>query len=295
MTHIFPFDPRKLSLADIETLRDLRYHRRPDLRVTSEEAAVRFVDKIGFCFLFGEQGAEMPTLWAAICGEKRPVPRQHDDPDLGRTWQWKDTLPSRGAIYYGKLLRKRATLVSLALLPHFYALSPNYGDPDDYVEQYEAGNMTVEAKNIYEVLLNEGAMATSRLRHLAGLAGGGANARRFDRALVELQTELQIVKVGISDANRWGYAYVYDLFVRRFSEVPVAARAIPMDEAMETLLLRYLHNVVVQTEAATRRVFGWDAWDWDRTLERLADAGRIWRGFRVEGLRGGCLAQVDSR
>jgi len=282
-----------LSLDRIEALRDARYYRRPDLRVITEEAALRFVEDVGFCFLFGDKGAEMPTLWAAICGEKRAVPTRHDDPDLGRTWRWKDTLPSRGVVYYGKLLRGKATLASLDLLPHFYALSPNYGDLDDYLEQYEAGNLTVEAKNVYEVLLNEGAMATSRLRHLAGLAGGGANARRFDRALVELQAELKIVKVGISDANRWGYAYVYDLFVRRFPDVPPAARAIPMDQAMETLLLRYLRNVVVQTESATQRIFRWPKWEWERLMERLVETGCLQRGIRVKGLRGGCLTASD--
>ena len=167
----------------IDAFRDRRYRRLPELRVTTEEQALRFVDDVGFCFLFGAKGVEIPSLWNAVCGVNRPVPRQHNDPDLGRTWTWKDTLPTRGLVYYGKLLRDKATLVSLDLLPTFYALSPNYGDLDDYLSQYQEGQLTVEAKNVYEALLNEGAMATSRLRQVAGLAGGGTNARRFDRAL----------------------------------------------------------------------------------------------------------------
>jgi hypothetical protein len=282
------------TLERIEAWRDLRYRRTAQLRVTSEDEARAFVDEVGFCFLFGDKGVEIPTLWAAICGSRRSVPRQHNDPDLGLTWQWKDTLPSRREIYYGKLLRGKATLVSLALLPSFYALSPNYGDLEDYLLQYEEGLLSAEAKNIYEALLSKGAMATSRLRQEAGLPGGGANARRFENALTELQMELKIVKVGISDANRWGYAYVYDLFLRRFPEVPEAARAISTDDAMETLLLRYLRNVVTQTHAGARRLFGWDDWEWNRLLERLTAKNLIRRDVRIEGLRGSCLALADE-
>ena len=275
---------------EVERLRDLRYHRTPDLRVHAEEEAHQFVKEVGFCFLFGAKGVEIPTLWAAICGAQRPMPHNHSDPDLGRTWRWKDSLPTRGAIYYGKLLRGKPTLVSLGLLPYFYALSPNYGHVEDYLLQYEEGKLSVEAKNVCEVLLREGAMSTGRLRRLAGLSGGGDNARRFDRAITELQVELKIVKVGISDANRWGYSYVYDLFIRRFPQVPEAAREIGTDEAMATLLLRYLHNVVVQPERAARRLFRWERWEWDPLLTRLAEAGRIRRGVRVEGMSESCLA-----
>ncbi len=113
------------TLEEIEAIRDLRYYRTPALRVRMEEEARRFVDEVGFCFLFGDKTVEMPTLWEAVCGAQRPVPNHHHDADLGRTWSWKDSLPSRGEIYYGKLLRGKPTLVSLELLPHFYALSPN--------------------------------------------------------------------------------------------------------------------------------------------------------------------------
>ena len=282
------------TLERIKAIRDQTYHRTPELRVGTEEEASRFVDKVGFCFLFGDKSVEIPTLWEAVCGTRRSIPHHHNDADLGRTWRWKDSLPSRGLIYYGKLVRGKPTLVSLGLLPCFYALSPNYGDIADYLTQYQEGRLTVEAKNIYEALMNEGAMATSRLRQLAGLAGGGVNARRFDRAMGELQMELKIVKVGISDANRWGYAYVYDLFLRRFPQVPESARAITTDEAMETLLLRYIRNVVVQPAAATQRMFRWSDWEWERLLDRLVRQGMIRRDLQVSGFRGPCLALVGS-
>ena len=277
------------TLGEIEAQRDVRYHRTPEGRLHTEEQARAFVDEVGFCYLFGDQGVEIPTLWAAICGSRRPVSDDHDDADMGRTWNWKDTLPARGELYYGKLLRNKPTLVSLALLPIFYALSPNYGDVEDYLLQYEEGQLSVEAKNVYEALLNEGAMATSRLRVVAGLAGVGATARRFDNALTELQAEMKIAKVGISDASSWGYAYVYDLFLRRYPEVPAAARAISTDDAMEALLLRYLRNVVAVPVANAQRLFRWDEWEWERLIARLGKRGAIRADVGVQGLRGPCL------
>ncbi|MBC7237112.1 MAG: hypothetical protein H5T69_14825 [Chloroflexi bacterium] len=281
-------------LQEIEALRDIRYHRTPERRIQSEEEALAFVNEVGFCFLFSAKGIEMPTLWAATVGSRRPLPHTHHDPDLGKVWQWKDSLPAKGALFYGKLLLGKPMLISLEWLPFFYALSPNYGDEDDYLTQYQEGLMTVEAKNVYEALLNEGAMATSRLRQAAGLPGGGANARRFERALAELQRELKIAKVGISDANRWGYAYVYDLFQRRFPDVPERARKISTDEAQSRLLLCYLHNVVAQIESAARRLFGWDEWEWQRLLQRLEDRDLIVRGVRIIGSPGRYLMDKNA-
>lgn len=282
------------TLEQIEDLRDIIYHRTPELRATSEEKALAFINEVGFGFLFGEQAVEIPTLWAAVCGSRRPMPNTHFDADVGRAWDWKDTLPTRGLIHYGKLLRNKPTFVSLEMLPYFYALSPNYGELDDYLQQYEDGKLSFEAKSVYEVLLNEGAMATTRLRQLANLAGGGQNARRFDRAVSDLQIELKIAKVGVADTNRWGYAYVYDLFMRRYPQISEQARQISTDEAMSTLLCRYLRNVIVQPASRVQRLFRWEPWEWNALLDRLADEGSIRRGISVEGLDDNCLAAPET-
>lgn len=280
------------SEAQVQSWRDWRYRRIPQRRVRTEAEAREFVDQVGLAFLFGARGVEMPTLWGAVAGSNRPVPEHHNDDDLGRVWTWKDTLPARKEIYYGKLLRAKPTLVSLDLLPALYALSPNYGDPLDYLEQYEAGLLSVEARRVYEVLLNQGALATTFLRKEAGLAGGGAVARRFDAALTELQMQLKIVKVGISDASRWGYAYVYDLFTRQFPDVPDRARAVSTDQAMETLLLRYLYNMGLESVSACQRLFRWEPWEWERVIARLANRGEIVSVLSANWIRGPALAHA---
>jgi hypothetical protein len=280
--------------AAIEHWRDQRWRRTPERQVHIEAEARAFFDEVGLAFLYGERGTEIPTLWGAVSGSRGPVPQNHNDPYVGRVWEWKDTLPARKEVYYGKWLRGKPTFVSLALLPAAYALSPNYGDPLDYIEQYEAGLLSVEARNIYEVLLNQGALATSYLRQESGLSGGGAVARRFDSALVELQMQFQIVKVGVSDASRWGYAYVYDLFTRQFPAVADLAHLITTDQAMDTLLLAHLENVAVESTPACQRLFRWDPWEWERAIARLTQRGSIVSGLQVEGIRGPAIAHKGA-
>jgi hypothetical protein len=278
--------PPELTANDLQSLRAGRYRQRPYLRVGTEEEALGFLNDVGLCLLFSAKGIELPTLWGALCGEDRPLPRGHDNQELGLAWHWKDTLPVAGLVLYGKYLRKKPVFVSLDLAPHFYALSPNYGDPaEDYLLDYQDGRLSVEAKQVYEVLLNEGALPTSRLRREAGLSGKG-NASRFDRALAELQMDFRIAKVAISDANRWGYCYVYDLLPRHLPDVVKAARQITGRQARETILLRYLRTVIAARPEQVGRLFGWLPGDVERLVVRLAARGQLHAGARIEGLKG---------
>ena len=131
----------------------------------------------------------------------------------------------------------------------------------------------------------QGALPTSRLRREAALSGK-ANASRFDRALAELQMDWRIAKVAISDANRWGYCYVYDLLPRHFPGVVEEARDITGRQARETILLLYLKTVVAVTTREVVKLFGWQPGDVDRLATRLADGGQLRRGIRIEGLPG---------
>ena len=276
-----------------EALRARRGRRLPDLRLRSEAEAESFVNDVGFCYLFTARGFAMPTLWEAICGDERPLPQHHNDEALGRAWDWKDSLPARQACYYGKLLRQTPTLVSLRTLPYFYALSGNYGDDHDYLQEYDEGRLSSEAKWVFEALLHNGPQSTTRLRKLAGLEGK-ANAARFDRALTELQAGLKIVKVGISDANAWGYCYVYDLLLRRYPRLAEEARTIHSVQAEEALCLKYLEAAVCVPQDELVRLFGWEPWRVTRLVARLAAAGSVQGGLSWPGRRAPHLARTED-
>lgn len=159
----------------------------------------------------------MPSLWAAVAGD-RPVPDEHDDPGH-ITWGWKDGMLGKQRWYYGRVLRKKNTFIALDILPYFYALSPNYGDPnEDYLIDYEQGKLTAAAKNLYEALLFRGPLDTITLRKLAGLSSQAANTE-FNHALEELQTTFRILPVGVSDAGAWHYAFIYQILPHQFPDI----------------------------------------------------------------------------
>lgn len=275
-----------LTLESLQAARAERYRQRPHLRIYAEAEALDFLNDVGLCLLFSAKDIELPSLWGALCGEDRPLPSHHDSRELGQAWRWKDSLPVAGKVLYGKYLRKRPVFISLGLAPFFYALSPNYGDlAEDYAQDYRDGRLSVEAKLVYETLLEQGALPTSRLRREAFLSGK-TNASRFDRALAELQMDFRITKVAISDANRWGYCYVYDLLPRHFSGVVEAARAISSRQARATILMHYLRTVVAATPRQASRLFGWEPGDVERLAEQLADQGQLRKDVLIKGLPG---------
>lgn len=260
------------------------YRQTAPRRIRSEDEALRFIDEVGFCFIFSAEGAELPTLYHAIRGDAAPQVNFHDHA-TGLAWDWKDSLPIRRACFYGKLLRNKPVLVSLEMFPHFYALSDNFGDLDDYVQEYEDGHMSYPAKQIYEALLREGAMPTSLLRRKANLAGR-QNMRDFDKGLLELQTGLKITKTAISDANRWHYCYVFDLIPRWLPEQVRQGLAISARAAQRTLLRRYLAVVQAATAEDVMKLFGWTRETVGRVIAELAEAGEVETGVAVEGMAG---------
>jgi Winged helix DNA-binding domain len=268
-------EPDTLTWAEVRDWRTRRYHHQADLRLRTEADARRFIDEVGFCFLFSAPGAELPTLWEAINGKPRAIPKHHHDHALSLAWSWKDSLPARKEVWYGKLLRGKPMFVALDLLPAFYALSENYGELDDYRQQFADGRMSVEAKAVYEVLLENGALSTNAMRKMSGLFGGGETARRFERAVAELQQDLKIVKCGTAEDNRWKYCYVYDLLLRRYPDVAERARGITTRQARQQLVVRYLDNVAAAPVAGLQSLFGWEAGTLRRTVDELLATGRL--------------------
>ena len=278
----------QLSKEQLQTYRARTFHTAPGMRVTSLDQAVNFVNQRGYVFFWPIKGMLMPSLWAANAGD-RPVPDKHDDPGHV-TWGWKDKLLGKRRWYYGRVLRKRNTIISLDVLPYFYALSPNYGDPnEDYLIEYEAGQLPLASKLIYETLLREGPQDTINLRKKAGLANRAAD-NEFNRALGELQTSFRILPVGVSDAGAWHYAFIYDIVPNHFPDLIENAHHIAEHEARQKLLLLYLQSVGAVPFKEIQRIFGsspmnWEAARTQRDLSKMEERDEIARDVTIEGVK----------
>lgn len=216
----------------------------------------------------------MPSLWAAVAGN-RPVADAHDDPGH-ITWGWKDDALSERIWYYAKVLRRKATMISLEAAPYFYALTENYGSPEeDYLITYEDGHLTMAAKTIYEALLKEGQLDSISLRKAAGLTG--ARDSEWNRALEDLQMDFKILPVGVAEAGAWKYAFIYQITARYYPELPETARHIGEAEARRKLLELYFESVGAAQLRDVNKLFGWGPELSARTVGQLVDDGQLKR------------------
>ena len=274
-----------LTKHTVTDRREVRYRRRMNLRVTKKEQAVEFVNDMGFCFLFPIQKVEMPSLWDAVAGRVMKTTNKHSGYEIERTWGWKDEALGQRVWFYGKLLRSRATLVSLDFLPNFYALSENYGDYEhDYLDEYHTGAMSAEAKTIYEALLKNGALDAIRLRRESRMSAETSKPR-FEKALTELQTGLKVLPIGIAPAGAWRYAFIYEILPRWLPDIPDRARSISRTEARRLILDQYIHNVIASPLASVARLFGWKLDDTQQIAAGLAAQGRVELDVKVAGIK----------
>jgi hypothetical protein len=282
----------ELSIQHLNNYRAQTYQSLPHLKVKTVDEAVDFVNRRGFVFFWPIKNVLLPSLWVAASGD-RPVPDNHDDPGH-KTWDWKDRMLGKRRWYYGRILRRRNTIISLADAPFFYALSPNYGDPEnDYLEQYEQGQMTNEARKVYEALLKEGPLDSINLRRASQLASANSSTR-FNRALEDLQIEMKVLPIGVSDAGAWHYAFIYDIVTRHMPEIQDQARFIMDEEAYHRLAADFFRSVGAAPEDYLGRLFRWKPESCRATLERLERNGLIQRGIQVEGEPGhwACLSEL---
>ena len=256
--------------------------------LTSAEQAVEYVNQRGFIYFWPITGIRLPSLWVAAAGD-RPVADAHDDPGHA-TWSWKDSLLGQHAWYYAKVLRKKATIISLALAPAFYALSENYGSPEeDYLTLYEQGRLTQESRAVYEALLEHGALHTVELRRAARLSSLESEAR-FNRAITDLQAGFLVAPVGVADAGAWHYAFIYDIVARAYPELAAQARFLGDPEARARLVQAYFQSVGAAQLRDVSRLFQWNSSDLDRALNRLVASGFLHRGLQLDDICGEWLA-----
>ncbi|MEW6240652.1 MAG: crosslink repair DNA glycosylase YcaQ family protein [Chloroflexota bacterium] len=256
-----------LDLKRLKAHRARTFNLPPSKPLSSSARALAFVNARGFVYFWPIKDVDLPSLWTAVAGD-RPVADAHDDPGHV-TWRWKDNALDKKIWYYGKILRRKATMISLEAAPYFYALSENYGSPEeDYLIAYQEGRLSQAAKQIYETLLDNGALNTLDLRRAAKLAN--AKESEFNKALEQLQADFKILPVGVAEAGAWRYSHIYEIVSRHFPDLAEAARKIGEAEARQKLTELYFESVGAAQLRDVTKLFGWPKGIVERTVNRLA-------------------------
>ncbi len=215
-------------------------------RVRTKQQALSFVERLGFCYAFTPGPGDLPGLFDVLA--TRSVDRM-----WGWAWQWKDELATERRLFYGRLLARKPTFVSLTYLPHFFALTGNTGEADDYLQAYREGRLSLLAKEIYEYLRGHGRCSTWVLRRQFVVHADRAGP--FHRALRMLQEHCLIAKV--AESERGSYAYIWDTFDRWMPQTIRAAGTLSMAESAGVLLERYLRTVGGASLRTAADLFAW--------------------------------------
>jgi hypothetical protein len=273
-----------ISLKRINEYRSHTFGYHPKDRVKTKDEAIRYVDKRGYIYFWPISGITLPSLWGAVSGD-RPVPNEHNDPGH-ISWDWKDSLLGKHVWFYGKILRKKATIISMEIASYFYALSENYGSlEEDYLTIYEQGRMTQEAKVVYEALIENSPLDTINLRKASHLTSHESESR-FNRALADLQADFKIMPVAVVDAGSWHYAFAYDIVARY--EPTLLERACYLGEldARRKILELYFRSTGASQFRDLVKLFGWKPPDITQSVKQLEENGFIQSHQEVDGLSG---------
>jgi hypothetical protein len=273
-----------LKIEHLQEYRSQTFGYASKYRLRTKSEAVRYVNERGLIYFWPIRGITLPSLWGAVSGD-RPVPNEHDDPGH-ISWEWKDSLLGQHVWYYGKILRKKATIISMEIVPYFYALSENYGSPEeDYLTIYEQGRMTQEAKVVYETLLEKSPLDTITLRKSAHLSSRESESR-FNRALADLQADFKIMPVGVVDAGSWHYSFAYDIVARHEPSLLEKARYIGEIDARQKILEMYFRSVGAAQNKDITKLFSWKLPDILQVIRRLEADNTIRTEQKLEGFPG---------
>jgi hypothetical protein len=278
------------SLAQLRAQRFRQYRSR---RIRTEQAALQFVNDVGFCSTFFVFPEGVPCLWEAVAGQARPRwPRHsHHDAAVGRTWALKDTLPARRTLYYGKVLKGRPLLVALDVFAAFYALRRGRQRARDYRIEYDAGRLSLTAKRLLDSLVREHPQYTRDLRADCFMLEP-SRTREFERGMAELQHGLWVVKT----AERYEptFSYRWDLLEQWLPEAVAEGRRLSRPAAIERLIARYTAAAVYTSERIRTRLLGLAAAETRAAVERLRSRGVLTGPAPVVGLPGAWLIDASA-
>ncbi|HSQ74811.1 MAG TPA: hypothetical protein VLT13_04605 [Bacteroidota bacterium] len=260
-------------------------HRRsPRVPVDTKRRALTCIDRVGFCLVFRAEEDELSSLWQAVHGSRaEDIPRaQFEKRASAFLWEMKQALPAEGLVYYGKLLLRRPTMISLEFLPYFYALSGRTGDQDEHVRAALRGELSSMGRRIMDVFRRRSRLSTRQIRQMlqkSGPVGSGS----FALAMNELQSKMYIAK---GDEDRRPYSFTWVPVRILFAAQVRKARHISAEQARRVILEQHFRNQGVCALPGIRKVFRWSRQEVYQALGDLLRRGIISSEGRVDGVSG---------
>ena len=241
-----------------------------DHRVRNGAQLIEFVNDVGFCFAFtAAEGLPIPACFDHLS-------TNDIDRKWGWIWGWKDELAADKKLYYGPILWRKPSFVSMKFLPLLYATHGRAGEPDDHLEDVKAGRLSEVARRIIEHVTVKGESQTRRMRAELGITSKEGRTQ-YDRALDEVQRLMYVARVKAVGEGREEYNYTYDLFVRRYPEVVRAAEPTSSAEARSLVLARAVELAGALTARQIDQLFDWGPQALGRAIERLEAERRVVR------------------
>ncbi|MBI2772871.1 MAG: winged helix DNA-binding domain-containing protein [Chloroflexi bacterium] len=264
--------PRALSRARAldEVLEEHRERLTARHRVRNSAQLVSFVNEVGMCFAFTPaEGLPIPACFDHLSTTS-------NDRKWGWMWGWKDDLASEKRLYYGPILARKPTFVSMKFLPLFYATFGRAGEADDHLDDIRSGRLSDLARRIIDHVSAKGESQTRRMRPELGITSKESKGQ-YDKALDEVQRLMYVARVKAVGEGREEYNYTYDLFVRRYPEVVRAAEPYASADARAKVLQRAVELCGGLTERQAAKLFDWGDEPLRRAIERLASSGKAAR------------------
>ena len=231
---------------------------------------VSFVEEVGLCFAFTPaKGLPIPACFdhLSTSDEMRK---------WSWMWGWKDQLAAEKRVYYGPVLARKPSFVSMRLLPVLYATFGRAGEPDDHLDDVRAGRLNDIARRVIDFVAQRGESQSRRMR--AGLGITSKEGRgQYDRALDEAQRLMYVARVKAVGEGREEYNYTYDLFARRYPEVVKEAGPIASADARARILARAVELAGGLTDRQAAKLFDWGSEPQRRTVDRLVSEGAFVR------------------
>jgi hypothetical protein len=221
-------------------------------RVVTAGDVVRYLDAVGYCLLFPIKGLALPSLYYAMTRHQFVTWDRY----AAKLWDWKAQLPLKRRAFYAKYFKGRGTFISPRMLPNFLALRESTASPADAEKFFASGQISHEARTIWEALARLGALPTLELRHACKMESVAGN-KRFKKAMLELQTGLFVVHSGTEQETAAWASGRFELTSRAFPKETALARKITPASARAAIAAKYLEWHLQAEPRLLARVFGW--------------------------------------